>query len=82
MGKVHTENAPKSEKVDGSEKPPVYDMPPADGPIGVVPMSSQPTATYVQVQPLVTTVPVVPTAPSYTSLCECDRIWCSVCWLK
>ena len=85
MEKVHTENTPtESKNVGASEKPPIYDMPPADGPttIGVAPVSSQPTATYVQVQPLVTTVPVVPTAPDYTSLCECDRIWCSVCWLK
>ena len=88
MGKVHDEKSEQetnfNKKTDSSENPPIYDMPPVNGSNsnGVVPVSSQPTATYVQVQPLVTTVPVASTAPDYTSMCEGDKIWLSVCWLK
>ena len=88
MGKVHDEKSEQetnfNKKADSSENPPIYDMPPVNGSNtnGVVPVLSQPTATYVQVQPLVTSVQVASTAPDYTSTCECDKIWCSYCWLK
>ena len=67
-----------------SENPPVYDEPPIDSTAGnlVAPVMVQPPASYITVQPVVQ--PVITAAPvnSYTSMCECDDIWCSFCWLR
>ena len=83
MEKSEPETGFHNEKAENDPKnPPVYDMPPDSNAIGVVPVSTQPVATYVQVQPVVSSVPVVSTAPVYTSMCECDRVWCSLFWLK
>ena len=69
---------------ESSKNPPVYDVPPIHGAIHgdansqVVPVMAQPTTGYIQVQS------VVPAAPAnnYTSMCECNDLWCSFCWLR
>ena len=73
-------NEPQQTK--SSENPPVYDEPPIDSTVGnlVAPVMVQPPASYITVQPVVQ--PVIAPVNSHTSMCECDDIWCSFCWLR
>merc|ERR1719259_354106 len=70
------------QKTKSSENPPVYDEPPIDSTAGNLgaPVMVQPPAGYITVQPVVQ--PVITAVNSYTSMCECDDIWCSFCWLS
>ena len=64
---------------ENSKNPPVYEVPPIHGATAqVAPVIAQPTTGYIQVQPVVTAAPV----NNYTSMCECNDLWCSFCWLR
>ena len=64
---------------ENSKNPPVYDVPPIHGATAqVAPVMAQPATGYIQVQPVVRAPPV----NNYTSMCECNDLWCSFCWLR